>query len=88
MADRFASGTDSVLASARQAVAVTPSDASDLTDLPKALYVGGYGDVSLILADDSAPVAFTGVAAGTILPVRARRVRATGTTATAIVALL
>jgi hypothetical protein len=68
-----------------KAVAVTPSDATELRF--KALYVGGAGNVALIPKDGSAAVTFTGVTAGSILPVEGTKVMATNTTATAIVAL-
>jgi hypothetical protein len=73
-------------APAEGAVAVTPSDSTDLTSLCRALYVGSGGTVNVDVADGST-VAFVGVIGGTILPVRVARVRATGTTATNIVAL-
>jgi len=70
-----------------KAFSVTPHDSNELSEVAKALYVGGAGDVSVILRDDNTAVTFKAVAAGTILPVRARIVRVTGTTATYIVAL-
>ena len=50
------------------------------------LYVGGAGDVELITAggDD---LIFTGVPAGSFMPVQVTRVKATSTTATGIIAL-
>ncbi len=69
-----------------KAVAVTPSDGADLASIAGALYIGGAGNLSLILADDSAAVTFN-AAAGDILRLKVKRVRATGTTATNIVAL-
>ncbi|MCB1885582.1 MAG: hypothetical protein KDG89_16580 [Geminicoccaceae bacterium] len=67
-------------------MAVTPSDDAPIEEC-RALYVGGAGD--LVLEDDAgSAVAFAGVPAGTVLPVRTRKVRASGTTASAIVALL
>ncbi len=70
---------------AQHAFAVTPGDEADLTNWALALYVGGSGDVRLdTWAGET--VTFANVPAG-ILPVRARRVRATGTTATGIVGL-
>jgi len=50
------------------------------------LYVGGAGDVELITAggDD---LIFTGVLAGSFIPVQITRVKATSTTATGIIAL-
>lgn len=67
---------------------VAPSDSVRLPDgACRALYVGGTGDLSIIAVNDESPVTLKGVPAGSILPVRAAYVRATGTTATAIVAL-
>lgn len=86
MSDAFALNADSVFAPARRVRAVTPADDTDLSlGVCKALLIGGGGTISLIAADDTAAVTLT-VEAG-VLPVRAKRVRATGTTATDIVAL-
>lgn len=72
---------------ARGAISVTPSDTAMLTSC-RALYIGGAGDVTLRAKDSSVDAVFTAVPAGTVLPVQARFVRATGTTATAIVSLV
>ena len=73
--------------------AITPSDtvdflASGRTTIPlcDAIYVGGAGNVTAVLQDGST-VLFTAPPVGSIIPVRAKRVNATGTTATALVAL-
>lgn len=67
--------------------AVTPSDDTDLTHgICRSLYVAGTGDVTIHDMTGTA-VTFTGVPAGSVLPVRARRVLDTGTDATGIVAL-
>lgn len=72
---------------AQNAVAVTPDNSTDLPGGPcRALYVGTTGDISLIPAGGSSAVTFAAVAVG-ILPVAVKRVRATSTTATNIVAL-
>jgi hypothetical protein len=68
------------------AVAVTPSDATPLTAIPKMLFVGVSGDITMTLAHDSASVLFKAVPVG-ILRVRPGQVFATGTTATNILAL-
>ena len=73
-------------APAEGAVAVTPSDSTDLTYMARALYIGGAGNVNVDVADGTT-VVFAGLSAGTILPVRVKRVRSTSTTATNIVAL-
>ncbi|MCA1572819.1 MAG: hypothetical protein LC798_21505 [Chloroflexi bacterium] len=70
--------------------AVAPNDGADMNPPARALWVGGAGALSVIAweDEDAAPVTISGVAAGTLLPIAVRRVRATGTTATLIVALL
>lgn len=76
-------------APASQVVAVTPSDSTDLTHYATALYVGTAGNVAVIPINnaDGAPVTFTAHASG-YMPVRVRRVLATGTTASNILALV
>ena len=84
--DTFAEYPTSLTAPARDAAAVTPNDATDLPDLPRAIYVGQTGNLSIRMAGGQS-VVLTSVQAGTFLPIRARGVNATGTTASAIVAL-
>lgn len=74
--------------SARNAYAVTTSDTVALTSIPQAIYVGGAGAIVMRLMGDTADVTFTAVPAGTTLYVRPQYIRATGTVATAIVALI
>lgn len=69
-----------------KSVAITPSDTVDFAGgLTTGIYVGGAGVVAVVFQDDSV-VNFTCVA-GQILPVRAKRVNNTSTTATLLVAL-
>lgn len=85
MSDIFGPATtlDSV---ATRAAAITPSDSVSLTVFPRAIYIGGAGNVSVLtLGGDT--VTFSGLAAGSILPVRVQRVNATSTTATNLVAI-
>jgi hypothetical protein len=66
-----------------RALAVTPNDSVDLTK-PGRIYVGGAGAVNVdTIGGDT--IAFAAVPAGTFLPVRVKRVRATGTAATNLV---
>ncbi len=71
--------------------AVTTSDSTDLVKHTRAIYVGGDGNVACEAFDPAtnklANVTFTGLVAGTVLPVRTKRILSTGTTATNIVAL-
>jgi len=73
---------------AGHAEAVTPGDTSgsNFTREAEGLYVGGAGDVALVLPSGTA-ITFVGVPAGTVLPVRCIRVNSTNTTATSMVAL-
>lgn len=87
MADAFAGAADAVFAPATRGVAVVPHDANALADIPKALFVGMGGDLVARGANDASDVTFKNLAAGSVLPFRARFVRATGTTAASIVAL-
>lgn len=83
MADFF-SGSDSVQSPARKLVAITAADA-DLTNVTKAIYVGGAGTLVITAVDDSAAVTVTAVA-GAVIPIRAKRIAA-ASTATGIVGL-
>jgi len=69
---------------ASDASSVTPSDTTNVS--AKALYVGGGGDVAVV-TEDGTTVTFSGVPAGSILPIRVQKVNSTNTTATSIVAL-
>lgn len=87
MADPFSGHADSVFAPATRGVAVAPHDANALADVPKALFVGVGGDIVARGLHDTADVTFKNLASGSVLPFRARLVRATGTTAASILAL-
>ena len=75
-----------------RAAAVTPSDTDNIPSLSGGanngcvLYVGGAGNVRVLTAG-SDDVTFTGVNAGTFLPIQVLRVYSTSTTATTILAL-
>ena len=87
MTDPFQSAADAVSAPARRALAVTPHDTNPLTDIPKALYVGTAGNVTMRGVDGAADQVWRNVPAGAILPFRAAYVRAAGTSAADILAL-
>lgn len=72
---------------AGSAVAVTPNDGADLALTSRGLYIGGAGNVRVLLDLDSAAVTFAACAAGSVLPIRVVRVYSTGTTATNLLAL-
>jgi hypothetical protein len=87
MADEWAGRGQSIDSPAANAAAVTPNNSTDLANATRALYIGGAGDVKVDLVGTGTAVIFAGLAAGTILPVRATRVYAADTDATSIVAL-
>jgi hypothetical protein len=79
---------DTAWSPARDHFAVTPHNTTALAAVPKGIYVGGAGDITLRAVGASADVLFKDVPVGTVLPVRAAFIRATGTDATHLVALL
>ena len=65
--------------------AVVPNDGADLDEMTRAINVSGGGDVALVTEGGSSII--INVVAGIAFPITARRILATGTTATGIVAL-
>ncbi len=86
--DTFASFAPSPSTPARRIQTLTPNDASDLTVVAKALYLGLSGDLTIVPAGsvDGTPVTLKNHPAGYV-PVQVRRLHATGTTAAQIVGL-
>jgi hypothetical protein len=76
------------------ALAVTPSDAANLVPpsgdankATRALLIGGAGTAQVDMADGTTvTLTFPATACGLLLPIAVKKVHATGTTATAIVA--
>ena len=70
------------------AAVVTPSDTTQLEPYSRALWVGGGGDLSVVMEGDNTntTVTFVGVATGTWMPLRCKKVMA-GTSASDIVAV-
>ena len=87
MTDRFESFRGGVESPANDGFAITPSDSTDFALDTRAIYVGVAGNIAVVM-QSGAVVTFVGVPAGTILPVRAGRVNATGTTASSLLGLL
>ena len=68
--------------------AITPHASNALPDGPsRSIFVGTGGDLSVILFEDSSAVLLKNIANGTLLPLRVKAVRATGTTAADLVAI-
>lgn len=86
MTDPFANTQPSLSGPASSGFAVTPNDATDFPQPTRALYIGNGGQVSVQMLTGEA-LTLSAVPGGSLLPIRVRRVLATGTTATAIAAL-
>lgn len=69
------------------AVAVTPNNGTTFTTICRALYIGSDGNVTVDVQNGGTNLAFTGAKAGSILPIRVKRVYSTGTSSTGIVCL-
>lgn len=67
----------------------TKSDTVELTVISRGIYVGGTGDVKVVMAGDvlANAVTFVGAVAGSVLPIRAKQILSTGTTATNLLVL-
>ena len=89
--NNFSQNDEAVLAPYTRAVTITPSDSTDLVEVPRALNVhksGGqsHTTVKCILSGDTVAVSLI-VPIGNIVPIRASRVYSTGTDATTVIAL-
>lgn len=60
--------------------ASTPDNTMELAEITRAIFVGTAGDVAIVLASNT-ELLFKNVGAGSILPIRAHFIKATGTSA-------
>lgn len=79
MSDPFEFTASGLTSPATGHAQIVPSDSADIDPRPRALYCSAAGDVAL--SDGVTTLTYT-MTAGEVLPFRARRVMATGTTAT------
>ncbi|MCM3444387.1 spike base protein, RCAP_Rcc01079 family [Metabacillus halosaccharovorans] len=80
-------GSQVVYSSVNDAITVTPSDSSNLSKgISKGFYLGASGNVKVDLASGTT-ITLNSLAAGVIHPIAVKKVHATGTTATGIVAV-
>ena len=87
MPDRFTNLNPGLDSPASHGFAITPHDSNELAEVTRAVYVGTAGALAVTLLSGAETI-LSGVPAGTLLPIRARRVLSTGTTAGALVGLL
>lgn len=72
---------------AANAEAVTPHDSNELTYYTRGLYIGVTGDVVVAMRGDGSSITFKNAQAGSVIPIRCKIVKSTGTTATNLVAI-
>ncbi|QDZ10718.1 spike base protein, RCAP_Rcc01079 family [Devosia ginsengisoli] len=87
MQDRYDGYSSSLAGPVGHGFAIVPDDGADLAEITRALYVGVGGSLSIVL-QSGAELTLQGVAAGTVLPLRVRRLKASGTSASAVVGLV
>lgn len=87
MTDLFANHAPSLQGPATDAFAIIPNDATILGQATRALYCGSGGSLSVTMLSGTT-VTFNSLADGTLLPIRAAKVLATGTTASSILGLV
>lgn len=75
------------IGSAELVFAISPNDSTDLQEVTRGIYVGIAGNVAVMLLDGTVPSPFIAVPAGTVLPVRVKRVMSTNTTAGSMMGL-
>jgi hypothetical protein len=79
-------GQGGLESSALSGEVITKSDTVDFTRVSRGVYVGGAGDVAAVMSDGTV-LTFSAVPAGTLLPIRCKRINSTNTTATLMLAL-
>lgn len=84
MADDFEGHIEGLSSPADNAFAITPHDSNELSSVTHGLYVGGTGDVAVVMASGE-EVTFSAMAAGVFHPIRVKQVKETGTSATDII---
>lgn len=83
MADSFEKHSSGLDSTGEQHFDITPSDSVDLAIVPRAVYVGGAGDI--VLRDKKGVDVTYSPADNSYILIRATRVLSTGTTASGII---
>jgi hypothetical protein len=78
--------SQSVDAAAQHYTPITPSDTVDLPFRTRGVWIGASGVVAAV-GNNGVAVPFNGAVAGSVLPIRCRRINATGTSAGSLIAL-
>ena len=83
----LSSASDSLIAPTREAFAIAPNDTAEFPRATKAPYVATDGNIVLRAVESESDVVLRNVVAGSVLAIRLREVRTTGTTAANLVGL-
>lgn len=86
--DAFGNAANSLTAPCVDCFEITPDDGSDLPRATKAIYVGNGGDIVLRAIGSDTDVTLRNAITGSIIDIRVRAIRATGTDATDLVGLV
>ena len=87
MQDRFETINPGLDSPSSHGFSVVPHDSTDFAEVTRAIYVGNGGTISLVMMS-GAVLQLSGVSGGSLLPLRVRRINATGTTASGLVGLV
>ena len=83
--DDFKNNSVGITSPVTDGESVTPSDATELSKVSRAIYVGVGGDLKYVTIDGTT-LSKKNIASGLSHPMRVRQILATGTTATDIIA--
>lgn len=86
MPDKFQNNADSAMSPAAAPYSIVPDDINPLPQVPKGIYVGTGGTITLRGVGGSEDVTYRNLPDASYVAVRALFVRATGTTATNLIA--
>ena len=86
MADNFWKYVTQLNSPGKNAYAMTKHDTNEVANVTRYVYVGGTGDITCVLAGDTAEVTFKAVPVGAILPIRIKKLL-TSTTATLLIGI-
>jgi hypothetical protein len=84
--DQFKDFPSTLISPATHAIAIVPNDTVPISVVTRAVYVGQTGDVSVEMQSGQI-VTYENVQGGTILAIRALKVRQTDSTATGLIAM-
>jgi hypothetical protein len=84
--DAFESFADDTSGPSLAPYSVSPNDSVELPVVPKGIYIGTGGDVTLRGIDGTADVTYRNLPDASYIAVRAQFIRATGTTASNMIA--